>query len=61
MYRRSVPVRARKTPTVDTLKQALEKTLQSLKPAGMTERNVLFQEVRAGKPNAGSYPLPSPR
>ena len=44
-------------PSVDTLKQVLNKRLQSLRPDGMTERNVLFQEVRAGSPAPGSYPF----
>lgn len=44
-------------PSVDTLKQALDKRLQSLRPTGSTERNVLFQEVRAGTPNGGYYPF----
>ena len=35
-------------PSVDTLKQVLEQHLQKLRPVGTTERNVLFQEVRAG-------------
>lgn len=44
-------------PTVDTLKQALTRKLQSLRPDGMSERNVLFQEVRAGAPSGGNYPF----
>lgn len=44
-------------PNVDTLKQALEKKLQKLRPDGMSERNVLFNDVRAGQGNAGSYPF----
>jgi hypothetical protein len=43
-------------PSVDTLKQVLEHQLQKLRPPGFTERNVLFQEVRAGTPTAGKYP-----
>jgi hypothetical protein len=43
-------------PSVDTLKQELNQQLQKLRPVGFTERNVLFQEVRAGTPNAGKYP-----
>jgi hypothetical protein len=53
----ALPALAQTPPTVDTLKQVLEKRLQSLKPGGMTERNVLFQVVRPGTPNAGSYPF----
>jgi hypothetical protein len=37
-------------PSVDTLKQVLDQQLQKLRPVGYTERNVLFQEVRAGTP-----------
>lgn len=48
---------AEAAPTVDTLKQALERRLLSLKPGGMTERQVLFEEVRAGKPSGGTYPF----
>jgi hypothetical protein len=44
-------------PSVDTLKQELTQQLQKLRPVGFTERNVLFQEVRAGTPNAGKYPF----
>ena len=47
---------AEAAPTVDTLKQALERRLLSLKPTGMTERQVLFEEVRAGKPGT-TYPF----
>ncbi len=47
---------AEAAPTVDTLKQALERGLLSLKPTGMTERQVLFEEVRAGKPGT-TYPF----
>jgi hypothetical protein len=42
------PAMAADTPSVDTLKQVLEQHLQKLRPVGTTERNVLFQEVRAG-------------
>lgn len=46
------------TPGVDTLKQVLDQHLQKLRPVGTTERNILFQEVRAGKQNPdGSYPF----
>lgn len=48
---------ASSTPSVDTLKQVLDKRLQSLRPDGKTERNVLFEDVRAGKPNGNSYPF----
>jgi hypothetical protein len=43
--------------TIDTLKQVLERRLLSLRPQGKTERNVLFQDVRAGTPNGGYYPF----
>ena len=39
-------------PSADTLKRVLEQQLQKLRPVGFTERNVLFQEVRAGTPSA---------
>ncbi|MCU1285047.1 MAG: hypothetical protein JWO13_1397 [Acidobacteriales bacterium] len=35
-------------PSVDALKQALTARLLQLKPTGMSERQILFQEVRAG-------------
>ena len=44
-------------PRVDILKQELDRKLQTLRPVGFTERNVLFQEVRAGTPHAGKYPF----
>lgn len=37
--------------TADTAKQILDKRWQSLRPVGFTERNVLFQSVRALGPN----------
>ncbi|MDP8979536.1 MAG: hypothetical protein M3O35_02975 [Acidobacteriota bacterium] len=42
-------------PNADTLKQVLNKKLQSLRPDGTTERNVLFQDVRAGGGTGGFY------
>src|SRR5260370_13674615 len=42
-------------PTADTLKQVLNKKLQSLRPDGTTERSVLFQESRAGGGTGGIY------
>ena len=53
----SFPAMAADAPSVDTLKQELTQQLQKLRPVGFTERNVLFQEVRAGTPNAGKYPF----
>ena len=47
---------AEAAPTVDTLKQVLERKLLSLKPTGTTERQILFEEVRAGKPGT-TYPF----
>jgi hypothetical protein len=44
-------------PNAATLEQALDRKLQKLKPSGMTERNVLFQAVRAGSGGAGGYPF----
>ena len=45
------------TPGPDTLKQVLSQQLQKLRPEGITERNVLFEAVRAGAPNGGMYPF----
>ena len=44
-------------PNATTLEQTLERKLQKLKPSGMTERDVLFQAVRAGSGGAGGYPF----
>ncbi len=44
-------------PSPDVLKQVLTKRLLALKPDGMTERQVLFQEVRAGTATGGEYPF----
>ena len=43
--------------TVDNLKQSLTRRLIKLKPDDATERNVLFQEVRAGRASGDSYPF----
>ena len=42
-------------PTSDEFKQVLNKKLQALLPTGMTERNVLFQDLKAGAKNGGTY------
>lgn len=58
MLTRSVPsIAAEAAPTVETLKQVLERRLLSLKPTGSTERQVLFEDVRAGKASGGTYPF----
>ncbi len=44
-------------PSVETFKRALEKSLMDLKRSGFPERNVLFQQVTAGRGTAGSYPF----
>lgn len=44
-------------PTVAQFEQVLNAHLQKLKPAGVTVRTVLFQNVRSGKPNGGYYPF----
>ena len=44
-------------PNVATAKQALEKKWQKLRPDGISERNVLFQQVEAGRSNGRSYPF----
>ena len=46
-----------KAPGTEVLKQVLDKRLQSLRPEGTSERNVLFQTVLAGKPDGGSFPF----
>lgn len=51
----SAPHAAGSAPTVDTLKQALNARLQSLKPGGMSERNVLFEDVRATGSSGNSH------
>ncbi|HEY6391271.1 MAG TPA: hypothetical protein VIX89_08340 [Bryobacteraceae bacterium] len=53
----SVTAVCAQAPTVDTLKQVLNQKLQKLRPDGSTERNVLFQEVRAGNASGGDYPF----
>jgi hypothetical protein len=44
-------------PSVDDLKQSLQTRLLALKPVGYTERQVLFQQVTAGRPDGGRYPF----
>lgn len=44
-------------PTVDVLKQTLQKQLLELKPVGYTERQILFQQVSAGTPDGARYPF----
>ena len=44
-------------PSADALKQALNQSLQKLLKVGYTERQVLFQDVRAGTPNGDEYPF----
>ena len=51
------PLASAQAPTADTLKQALQQSLLKLRPEGISERNVLFQEVRAGTPNGDEYPF----
>jgi hypothetical protein len=53
----SATVLSAQAPTVDMLKQVLNQRLQKLRPDGSTERNVLFQEVRAGNASGGDYPF----
>ncbi len=53
----SATVVCAQAPTVDTLKQVLNQRLQKLRPDSSTERNVLFQEVRAGNASGGDYPF----
>ena len=49
------PLACAQAPTVETLKQLLQQRLQKLRPEGASERNVLFQDVRAAAPNGGDY------
>lgn len=44
---------APKAPDIGTFERALEHRLQQLKPDGMTQRDVRFITVLAGKPNGG--------
>jgi hypothetical protein len=44
-------------PSADVLKQTLQKRLLELTPVGTTERQVLFQEVTAGRPDGDHYPF----
>ena len=48
---------AQTAPSPAVLEQVLTKRLVALRPGGMTERNVLFQDVRAGAPAGDSYPF----
>lgn len=44
-------------PTVEAFKQAIERKFQKLRPDGTTERNVLFQDVKAGKSDGREFPF----
>lgn len=44
-------------PSADALKQAVNQSLQKLLKVGYTERQVLFQDVRAGTPSGTEYPF----
>jgi len=44
-------------PSVDVLKQVLEKRLLTLTPTGMKERQVVFQSVTAAPKNGAYYPF----
>lgn len=48
---------AQRAPGIDEAKQALNKKWQKLKPDSAAERDVLFQDVRAGRPAGASYPF----
>ena len=45
------------TPSVETLKQVLTARLVKLIPTGISERQVLYQDVRAGRSSPGYYPF----
>ena len=51
------PSFAQRAPGIDEAKQALNKKWQKLKPDSAAERDVLFEDVRAGRPTGGSYPF----
>lgn len=46
-----------RAPGVEDFKRTLEKSLMALRSEGYTERNVLFQQVIAGRPAGASYPF----
>ena len=50
-------IHAEDAPTVDQLKAALNVRLQKLKPDWAKERTVLFQEVKAGRPDGPFFPF----
>ena len=50
------PLASAQAPTADVLKQVLQQSLLKLRPVGISERNVLFQDVRAGNPPATKNP-----
>ena len=51
------PLASAQAPTADVLKQVLQQSLLKLRPVGISERNVLFQDVRAGTPHDTRYPF----
>lgn len=51
------PLASAQAPTADVLKQVLQQSLLKLRPQGISERNILFQEVRAGTPHDTRYPF----
>ena len=51
------PMARAQAPTVETAKQLLQQRLQKLRPDGVSERNVLFQDVRAAAVNGADYPF----
>jgi hypothetical protein len=53
----TVPGFAQRAPSIDEAKQALNRRWQQLKPSSVTERNVLFEDIRAGRPDGPYFPF----
>src|ERR1035437_5411879 len=51
------PLASARAPTADVREQVLQQSLLKLRPVGISERNVLFQDVRAGTPHDTRYPF----
>jgi hypothetical protein len=53
----AAPAMAQPAPTNADFMRALEKSLLKLRPAGFTERQVLFSNVQQGRSSGASYPF----
>ena len=53
----AAPAFAQRPPTTDDAKQALNRTWQKLKPTYVSERSVVYQDIRAGRATGASYPF----